>query len=227
MKIVLTNDDGYNEPGLITLSRVLASMGDIITVAPRHPQSSCGHWVTLRTPIAVEKISSRRYIVDGSPADCVRLAIKEFAPDADWVISGINPGANLGSDVYQSGTVAAAREAAILAKKAIAISQYIAPEQQIDWEVTGLHVKKILTEIVTKPLGDGCFWNINMPHPLTASSAPEHIICDLDTHPHDYSYQRNSDQYLYSGIIHHRPRSRGKDVHVCFGGSISLTLLEI
>lgn len=227
MKLVVTNDDGYDEPGLATLLNALAPMGDVMMAAPRHPQSSCGHWVTLREPIHVEQISDIAYIVDGSPADCTRLALKGFATDADWVIAGINPGANLGSDLYQSGTVAAAREAAILGCKAISISQYIAPDQKIDWEITGRHVSKMLSIIMKQPLKKGQFWNINMPHPLESASFPEFEYCEPDKNPHIYLYQKNSGHYLYTGVIHNRPRAAGSDVDVCFGGKISISLLEI
>ncbi|RJQ83923.1 MAG: hypothetical protein C4519_05900 [Desulfobacteraceae bacterium] len=77
-------------------------------------------------------------------ADCTRLALKEIAPDADWVLAGINQGANLGSDVYQSGTVAAAREAAILGKKSIAVSQYIAPDWLVDWDAAIRYLARVL-----------------------------------------------------------------------------------
>jgi len=227
MKLIATNDDGYDEPGLAALFHALSPMGDVLTIAPRHPQSSCGHWVTLREPIHVERISDIAYIVDGSPADCTRLAVKQFATDADWVIAGINPGANLGSDLYQSGTVAAAREAAILGYKALAISQYIAPEQKIDWEITGRHVSQILSMIMKQPLKKGQFWNLNMPHPLDSSTFPEFQHCEPDKNPHIYLYQKNSRHYLYTGVIHNRPRATGSDVDVCFGGKISVSLLEI
>ncbi len=227
MKIILTNDDGYNEPGIAALNRAVKSFGDVIIVAPREPQSSCGHRVTLREPLHVEQVSDSRYIVDGSPADCTRLALKQFATNADWVIAGINPGANLGSDVYQSGTVAAAREAAILGCNAVAVSQYIAPEQTIDWEVTNRHVSKILSIVMQKKLLPGQFWNINMPHPLTELLFPEYQRCGLDKNSHKYVYQKNSDHYSYSGIIHNRPRTKGEDVDVCFGGKIAVTRLEI
>ena len=227
MKIVLTNDDGYNEPGLAALYRGVLSMGNVIIVAPRDPQSCAGHRVTLSDPLRVEQVSDFKYIVDGSPADCTRLALKQFSPSADWLIAGINPGANLGTDVYQSGTVAAAREAAISGCKAIAVSQYIAPDQKIDWEVTGQHIAKILSHVMKKTLNHGQFWNINMPHPVTAASVLECQFCELDKNSHDYTFQKNSDQYQYTGIIHNRPRSTGKDVDVCFGGKISITRLEI
>jgi len=80
MKIVLTNDDGFNEPGLIELAKQMKPMGEVIIVAPKNPQSIAGHRVTLKEPILVEQVSANEYIVDGSPADCTRLALKKFNP---------------------------------------------------------------------------------------------------------------------------------------------------
>ena len=136
MKIVITNDDGFGEPGIEALESTLQTLGEVVVVAPKRPHSFAGHRVTMKEDIPVEQVDSGKFVVDGTPADCTRLALKAFAPDADWVVAGINPGANLGTDVYQSGTVAAAREAAILRVRAIAISQYVSRGGAIEWEHT-------------------------------------------------------------------------------------------
>jgi len=227
MKIVVTNDDGYNEPGLVELIRRVMPIGEVVIAAPKYPQSIAGHRVTLKTPIPVEQVSDFEYIVDGSPADCTRLALKQFMPDAQWVIAGINPGANLGTDVHQSGTVAAAREAAIMGCRAIAVSQYIAPQQKIDWQVTGLHVAKILPIVMEKTLMPGQFWNINLPHPIRAASELEYQWCEQDKNPHDFVFEREQDHYQYTGIFHNRPRTNGLDVDVCLSGKVSITRLGI
>jgi 5'-nucleotidase len=166
-------------------------------------------------------------VVHATPADCSRLAIKQLVPDVDWVIAGINPGANLGSDVYQSGTVAAAREAAILGVRAIAVSQYIAPGWIIDWLAAKVQVAKCIPAILKRPLAAGQFWNINLPSPIIANSAPIQRVCPLDKHPHRYRYVKDAEVYRYRGIIHDRPRSNGSDVDVCFGGMIAISLMEI
>ncbi|MBT8342524.1 MAG: 5'/3'-nucleotidase SurE [Desulfatitalea sp.] len=227
MKIVLTNDDGYGEPGLITLRRSVQFMGEVVVVAPRAPQSGIGHRVTLRYPLQVDQVRTNHYIVQGTPADCTRLALKQFAPDADWVLAGINPGANLGSDVYQSGTVAAAREAAILGVKAIAISQYIGPAHELDWETTGLHAATILPLVMGQAQPPGRYWNINLPSPLDDQAPMAHAQCPLDKYPHRYSYTREAGVFRYNGVIHDRPHAAGSDVAVCFGGRIAITPLEV
>jgi len=227
VKIVITNDDGFGEPGLETLYNAVSKMGEVIIIAPREAQSGVGHQIMLNGNLHAEKTDYNKYIVDGSPADCARLALKVFAPSADWLISGINPGANLGTDVYPSGTVGAAREAAILGFKSIAVSQFIARDQPIDWHLTGHHVSEILSVIMTENLSIGQFWNINLPHPIESMSTLEYNYCGLDKHSHDYIFKNYSDEYEYKGTIYDRPFSVGSDVDVCFGGKISVTLMEI
>ena len=227
MKIILTNDDGIDAPGLENLEKIVSSIADPVVVAPRLAHSGVGHRVTCHSPIAVQRQATSRYSVMGTPADCARLAIKQFAPDADWLIAGINAGANLGSDVYQSGTVAAAREAAILGVKAIAISQYIAKDHRIDWEVTRGHAEQVLKLLLTQAPAASCYWNVNLPHPVDRDAAPQPVFCQLDKFPHSYCYRREGDEYHYEGSIHERPREPGKDVAVCFGGDVSITQLDI
>jgi len=228
MKIVLTNDDGIDAPGLETLRQILAPDGvAIVVVAPRDPQSGVGHRVTTRTPLRVAPVGTGRFSVDGTPADCVRIALKAVACDADWIVAGINPGANLGSDVYNSGTVAAAREAAILGRPAIAISQYIARDQTVDWAVTGRHAQGVLARLLGQPLGRGSYWNVNLPHPLEACQRLAQIVCGLDPHPHRYRFRQDGPDYHYDGTIHERPRQPGADVDVCFGGAVAITRLAV
>lgn len=227
MKMVITNDDGFGEPGIEALQRAVQPLGEVVIVAPRQPHSFGGHRVTMKDPIRVEQMNAHAFAVHGSPADCTRLALKQFAPDADWVISGINPGANLGTDIFQSGTIAAAREAAILGVKAIAISQYISHGQSIAWESTRKHAALILSLLMGETLNPGQYWNINLPHPHTPASVLAHVVCPIDKNPHDYTYTKSADIYQYQGIIHNRPREAGSDVAVCFGGKISVTRLEI
>ena len=227
LNIVVTNDDGYDQPGLAALVAAVTPLGKVSVVAPATPQSNVGHRVTMREPIQVDRPSDHTHVVHATPADCTRLAVKQLVPDVDWLIAGINLGANLGSDIYQSGTVAAAREAAILGIRAIAISQYIARDWTVDWSATQAQAAGCLAAIMRQPLAAGQYWNINLPSPLTANPPVAHHICPLDTHPHRYRYTRENGTYRYTGIIHDRPRSSGSDVDVCFSGAISVTLLEI
>jgi 5'-nucleotidase len=228
LKIVITNDDGIDAPGLEALARCVRRLGEVVVVAPQHAQSGIAHRVTTHDPIRIHQLEPNRHSIDGTPADCTRIALKVIAPDSDWLISGINAGANLGSDVYNSGTVAAAREAAILGYRAIAVSQYVAKDQNVDWAVTGDHACPVLQMLLSRDLAPGDFWNVNLPHPLRKNSELASEFCELDTHPHSYAYHRNGDELTYTGTIHERPRDPGKDVAVCFDeGKIAITRLAV
>ena len=224
----MTNDDGIDAPGLAALIGCVRHLGDVVTVAPSRAQSGVAHRVTTRDPIRIHRLEPDRHSVDGTPADCARIALKVIAPDADWLLSGINAGANLGSDVYNSGTVAAAREAAILGYRAIAVSQYIAKDQQVDWSITANSSRPVLEMLLAKDLARGYFWNVNLPHPIRQNSELTYKFCELDTHPHKYEYHQNGDALIYQGTIHERPREAGQDVAVCFDeGRITITRLAV
>ena len=228
MKVILTNDDGIDAPGLETLQRCVQDEGKIVIVAPTQPQSGIAHKVTIRSPIQVNKLGLNRYSVGGTPADCSRIALKQLAPDAGWLIAGINPGANLGSDVYNSGTVAAAREAAILGCRSIAISQYVAKDQQVNWDITGYHAAPVLKMLMRKDIEPSYFWNVNLPHPLNNYAEIPVGFCGLDTNPHKYDFRKNEKEYIYNGSIHERPRNPGTDVAVCFDErKISITRIAV
>jgi 5'-nucleotidase len=228
LKIVITNDDGIDAPGIEALFRCLQRLGDVVIVAPQHAQSGIAHRVTTRDPIGINQLETNRHSIGGTPADCARIALKVIAPDADWLISGINAGANLGSDVYNSGTVAAAREAAILGYRAIAVSQYIAKDQKVDWSVSGDHACPVLQMLLSRDLAPGHFWNVNLPHPIRKDCELAHEFCELDTLPHNYVYSQKGDNLTYQGTIHERPRAPGKDVAVCFdNGRVAITRLAV
>ena len=228
MKIILTNDDGIDAPGLKTLESCFQEGVQTVIVAPAQPQSGIAHRVTTRAPIRVNQTGANRFSVEGTPADCSRIALKEIAPDARWLVAGINPGANLGSDVYNSGTVAAAREAAILGCPSIAISQYVARDRQIDWDITGYHAAAALNWLMEREIAASHFWNVNLPHPLIDHSELPVEFCGLDTNPHKYDFRKNENEYIYNGSIHERPRDPGTDVAVCFDhGKISITRIAV
>src|SRR3984893_2717620 len=121
--ILLTNDDGYQTQGLPTLAAALQSLASVSIVAPSQEQSGAAQSLTLRRPIVCQQIAEREWAVDGTPADAVIVALHKLLPERpDLVISGINHGANMGENVYYSGTVGAAREAALHHIPALAMS---------------------------------------------------------------------------------------------------------
>ena len=131
MTIILTNDDGIDAPGIRALQRAISDKSTI--VAPSKQYSGCGHQVTTHQGMKLVSRSPTEYALDGTPADCTRLAVAKIAPNTKLVLSGINAGGNLGTDVYISGTVAAVREAAIHGIPGIAISHWIKKPLIIDW----------------------------------------------------------------------------------------------
>src|SRR4051812_38417238 len=124
MKLLLTNDDGIDADGLQALCDAARPLGEPVVAAPALPQSGVSHAVTTGTAFRVEPRGPGRFAVAGTPADCVRVGLHRLAPDAAWVLSGVNHGGNLGADVYYSGTVAAVREAVLHGWPGVAFSHY-------------------------------------------------------------------------------------------------------
>ena len=122
MKFLLSNDDGIDARGLEALLRAARAIGEAVVVAPAGPQSGVSHAVTAHAPVRIEPRGDDRFAVHGTPADCTRIGLLKLVPDAEWVLSGINHGGNLGADVHYSGTVAAAMEGRHLGLPAIAVS---------------------------------------------------------------------------------------------------------
>ena len=122
-RILVTNDDGYRSAGIRALADALAPLGEVTIVAPVEEASAIGHALTLRRPLRLETIADRVFAVDGTPTDCVNIAVtKIYRSLPDLVVSGINKGWNLGDDLTYSGTVAGALEAALLGVSGIAVS---------------------------------------------------------------------------------------------------------
>src|SRR5438445_12091189 len=123
MRMLVTNDDGYRSEGLMALADRLERLGEVTIVAPVEEASAIGHALTLRHPLRLERIADRLFAVDGTPTDCVNVAVAQVLKGLpDLVVSGINKGWNLGDDVTYSGTVAGALEAALLGVPALAVS---------------------------------------------------------------------------------------------------------
>lgn len=184
------------------------------------------HQISTAFEIPVAELAQARFQVSGSPADCARLAIAVLGTRAEWLIAGINRGGNLGADTCYSGTVAAAREAALLGLPAIAISHYVAKGCEVDWTAASQLASRVLKHLVSLPLSPGEFWNVNLPHPPEEDAEPELIMCPLDPSPLPLSYLKVGDAYRYTGTYHDRARVPGHDVAECFAGAITVTRLS-
>lgn len=227
MRFLLTNDDGIAAPGLEALRSAARRLGEITVVAPVAPCSSCGHQVTTHRPVQALDHGPGEVAVEGWPADCVRVALHGLEVQADWVLSGVNAGGNLGADVYVSGTVAAVREAALLGKPAIAFSHYKRRDLAFDWTRAADWVSALLNRLCRQPVQQGTFWNVNLPHLDPGAADPEVVFCPLDPNPLPVAYHRDGDRYVYAGNYHGRPRQQGSDVQVCFAGGIAVSLLRL
>ncbi len=227
MKLIVTNDDGIEAEGLATLAGLASQWGDVVVVAPGELQSGASHQLTNNRPIHVDELPGDRYRVWGTPADCARLALKRLATDGDWVLSGINHGGNLGVDVYESGTVAAAREAAIHGCRAIALSHYTADGREIDWPLAAQRLEPLLERLLHEPLEAGCFLNVNLPHPDHRETRLEYKMVPVDTSPFRITFTPTSKGYLHTGIYQERHRKSGSDIDQCFSGHISLSKIGI
>lgn len=228
MKFILTNDDGADAPGLTALENALQGLGTIVVAAPDVEQSGVGHQVTVHKPFKITQSSENRFRIAGTPADCARVGLTRIAPDADWLISGINKGANLGIDTYTSGTVAAAREAAALGFPAMAVSQYVAKDRDLDWAITPPLATRVIQTLLALDLSNGCFWNINLPHPMPGDPEPDIRFCEMDVSPHRFYFDQQGEELVYMGDFHGRPRMADRDVAWCMGcGNISVTRMMV
>ncbi|MEA1980379.1 MAG: 5'/3'-nucleotidase SurE [candidate division Zixibacteria bacterium] len=164
MKILITNDDGYYSDGIKTLFKELSKKHDVLLVAPDREQSASSHSLTLNHPLRLHKIDKIRYVTDGTPTDCVMLAVhllfKNKKPD--MIISGINHGANMGDDLTYSGTVAAAIEGSILQIPSIAVSManYIPGTPMIN---AAKFVNRLINKFEKFELDSSTFLNVNLP----------------------------------------------------------------
>ncbi|VAW62137.1 5'-nucleotidase SurE [hydrothermal vent metagenome] len=162
MQILLSNDDGYQAPGLRVLAQSLSKLGQLTVVAPDRNRSAASNSLTLTRPLNVQLSDNGFYRVDGTPTDCVHLAITGLLKsEPDIVISGPNDGPNMGDDVLYSGTVAAAMEGRFLGLPAIAVS--MASFEPRYFETACWAIEKIIAKLQQMPLTDDTILNVNVP----------------------------------------------------------------
>lgn len=228
MKFLVSNDDGIDAAGLQALVNAAQSFGHVTIAAPAGPQSGVSHRVTWEGAVRVESRGDDRFAVHGTPADCARIGLLRLAPDADWVLSGINHGGNLGADVHYSGTVAAVREAVLHGWPGIAVSHYHRKGAPFDWPLATRWLMPVLADLLARPIEPGLFYNVNLPHLDASDPDPQVVFCPLDPHPLPLSYRHEEETGLYyDGVYHMRERKPGADVDVCFGGCIAVSEIRL
>ena len=162
MHILLSNDDGVQATGLHKLAHALHEVADITVVAPNRNRSAASNSLTIERPIRAVEFKSNWFSVDGTPTDCVHLGITGLLKkEPDMVVSGINPGANMGDDVIYSGTVAAAMEGRFLGLPAVAVS--INSLQPQSFEDAARVTKSLVQQIIAKPFPEDAILNVNIP----------------------------------------------------------------
>lgn len=162
MRILLSNDDGYFAPGLIALAEALSDLGDVVVVAPEQNRSGASNSLTLDRPLSLKRAPGGFYFVNGTPTDCVHLAVTgmlEMMPDI--IVSGINLGANMGDDTIYSGTVAAATEGYLLGIPSIAIS--LTSFEGKNFAAAGRVARELVERHMRQPLREPVLLNVNIP----------------------------------------------------------------
>jgi 5'-nucleotidase len=191
------------------------------------------HAVTWHEGVRIEprgdkrESGSDRFAIHGTPADCIRLGLLHLVPDANWVLSGINHGANLGADVYYSGTVAAVREAILHGWPGIAFSHY-RKSAEFDWPRATRWITPLLRELLDRPIEPGVFYNVNLPLLPAGVPDPQVIWCPLDPKPLPLNYRHEEETGLYfAGDYNLRGRTPKADVDVCFNGNIAVSQVKL
>jgi 5'-nucleotidase len=231
-RILISNDDGYQAPGIKALFDRLKELGEVTVVAPAANQSGVGHALTFGGPIAVESWeneSGRWFAVAASPATCVRLALTTLLPQLpDIVVSGINKGENAGVGSFSSGTVACAREAAYRGIPALAAS--LEEGDQMDYAGAAEFIARLVLEIKGKGLPPGTFLNVNFPG-RPSDQIKGVLVTRQDRRPPDEHYAKKTTQEPkaeYWSVF--RPLTGGKegsDTWALTHGHISITPMTI
>jgi 5'-nucleotidase len=241
MRILVTNDDGINAPGLIVLEGIAKALagpdGEVWTIAPAFEQSGVAHCINYTKPTLITELSHRRYMIEGSPADCILCALYDPMKDhrPDLILSGVNRGNNAAENTLYSGTIGAAIEGALQGVLSIALSQFYGPaNRELDdpFEAAVHHgadvCRRILAQKPNNANGYGVFWNVNFP-PVAAKDVKgirsaaqgRRPGVNFSTIPHDAP---NGRRFLWiAGGNQQIAPAAGTDAAVNLEGYISVT----
>ncbi|MGK2859694.1 MAG: 5'/3'-nucleotidase SurE [Thermoanaerobaculia bacterium] len=227
-RILVTNDDGIYSEGLAKLAEAVRPLGDVVIVAPDREQSAASHALTLNRPLRLQEISEDRWIVDGTPTDCVNLALLHLFRDKrpDLVISGINFGPNMGDDVTYSGTISAAFEGSLLNVPSIAFSAFIG--EHFDFAPCAAFAAKLVAEALELHRDPRIILNVNFPDPpfggvrVTKLGRREYVVGvieRLDPRGRKYYWIGGEPPVWYEG--------EGTDIEAVMKGLVSITPLHL
>lgn len=237
MRILLTNDDGINAPGLYVLEKIAAQLSDDIWIcAPSEEQSGAGHSLTLNRPVRLREHAPKRFSVTGTPTDAVTMGLKKVLPGPpDLILSGVNRGANLGDDVTYSGTVSAALEGALAGVRSIALSQVYTREDagaNVSFSAAEAWGAKVIGPLLNEPFASRTLVNVNFP-PVAAADVKGIRVVRQGFH--DYargslveSVDPRGFPYFWFGLhgIEHTP-GHNTDLEAIADGFISVTPLHL
>jgi 5'-nucleotidase len=231
-RILVTNDDGIQAPGIKVLEAIARDLSkDVWVVAPETEQSAASHSLTLRRPLRIRQVAPRRFAVDGTPTDCVLLAINHIlkASKPTLCLSGVNRGGNLGEDVTYSGTVAAAMEATLLGVPSVAMSQVYADRAKVPWDTARLHAPAVLRRLAKVEWPHSVLMNVNFPdcapEAVKGSAAVgqgRHKIGDQLVETSD---PRGEPYYWIGAMRLEDPTRKGTDIAVIKENKIAVTPL--
>ena len=171
-RILVTNDDGIHAPGLEALIEIAHQLSkDVWVVAPEANQSGAGHSLSISKPLRAREVSDKKFAIEGTPTDCVLLAVKHLMKDhkPDIVLSGVNRGTNMSDDVTYSGTIAGAMEGCLLGLPSIAFSQAFAYEHPLKWATATAFGADVVRRVLATDLPRNVFINVNFPDVVAAS----------------------------------------------------------
>jgi len=235
MRLLLSNDDGILARGLAALERAALALGDVYVVAPDREQSATSHSLTMHHPLRPVQIGDRRWQVDGTPTDCVMLALEALLPERpDYVLSGANHGPNMGEDVLYSGTVAAAMEGLALGVPAIAFSfagSVVRADAQLDDHIGTM--ERILRHITSLPVfPENTLFNVNIP-PIAASELKGFRLTRLGRRAYSDSLTRMKDPWgrpiywIGGGSVDWTDSAPDSDFQAIADGFVSITPLHL
>lgn len=234
-RLLLTNDDGIQAPGLAVLRKIAAAISDDVwIVAPETNQSGTSHALTIRKPLRPRRLDERTWAVDGTPTDCVMLALQALLPTdrrVDHVLSGVNRGANVAEDVTYSGTIGAAMEAALFTIPAIAFSQVYDDVRDVDWSAAEVHGPALTRDLLAVGWPGNVVMSVNFPARAAADVGEVRVV------PHgwrklgdDIVERRDprGEPYYWIGHLRSKPWDEpGTDLEAVQQGHIAVTPVHL
>jgi 5'-nucleotidase len=230
MRILICNDDGYFAPGIEALAAVLSDLADITVFAPERDRSGASNSLTLSRPLTVRKAASGFHFVDGTPTDCVHIAVTGLLKDPpDLVVSGINDGANMGDDTIYSGTVAAAMEGYLLGVPSIAFS--LVDKGNAHMESAARIAREIVERYIAHPWAEPMLLNVNIPNLPYEEIAPAEVTRLGKRHQAEAvipaENPRGETVYWIGRAGASRDNGPGTDFHAVANGRVSISPLHI